>query len=558
MKKNIILFLGFFLTAMITGAQIAPDKYYVQFTDKNNSPYSISNPEAYLSQRAIDRRNRQNIAIDMKDIPVNPQYLQGVIKTGATILNPTKWLNGTTIYTDNPSVIAAINLLPYVSSVSKSEITGGSQKSGKAFFENEDYDVSPSAYLQANSTSTYDYGPSYNQISMLNGDQLHALGYRGEGIIIGVLDAGYDNANNLPVFDSLWADGRVLGNYDFVDGGAIQFDKHFHGTGVLSLMAGNYPGQIVGTAPRASYYLFRTEDGASEYIIEEYNWVSGAEYADSVGCDVLNTSLGYSEFPDDPTQNHTYEDMDGNTTPITIGADVAASRGMVVVNSAGNSGAASWYYISAPADGNLVFTIGAVNAAGIPWISSGNGPTYDGRIKPNVAAQGEGAYYATPNGTFTQGNGTSLSSPITAGMMACLWQACPDISSMELMNAVQQSASKSETPDNKIGWGIPDFMAAHNLLSVTEHDEDDRFSEVSAYPNPFKDFFEMRFNASESGTAKLAVVDMTGRIIIDKNYTILRGNNIVRFNELGNIPSGIYFLRLESGRSVLTSKLLRQ
>ncbi|RLD52427.1 MAG: hypothetical protein DRI97_14505 [Bacteroidetes bacterium] len=359
MKKNIILFLGFFLTAMIAGAQIAPDKYYVQFTDKNNSPYSISNPEAYLSQRAIDRRNRQNIAIDMKDIPVNPQYLQGVRNAGATILNPTKWLNGTTIYTNNPSVIAAINLLPYVSSVSKSEKIGDSQENGKAFFENEDYSVAPSAYLQAKSTSTYDYGPSYNQISMLNGDQLHALGYKGEGIIIGVLDAGYDNADNLPVFDSLWADGRVLGNYDFVDGGAIQYDKHFHGTGVLSLMAGNYPGEIVGTAPRASYFLFRTEDGASEYIIEEYNWVSGAEYADSVGCDVLNTSLGYSEFPDDPTQNHTYEDMDGNTTPITIGADVAASRGMVVVNSAGNSGTSSWYYITAPADGNEVFSIGS-------------------------------------------------------------------------------------------------------------------------------------------------------------------------------------------------------
>ncbi|RLD52426.1 MAG: hypothetical protein DRI97_14500 [Bacteroidetes bacterium] len=200
---------------------------------------------------------------------------------------------------------------------------------------------------------------------------------------------------------------------------------------------------------------------------------------------------------------------------------------------------------------------GAVNAAGIPWNSSGNGPTFDGRIKPNVAAQGEGAYYATPSGSFTQGNGTSLSSPITAGMMACLWQACPDINSMELISLVQQSASRAHNPDNKIGYGIPDFAAAH-LLSVYEHDEDDRFSEVSVYPNPFKDFFEMKFNASESGTARLAVVDMTGRIILDKNYTIVPGNNIVRFNELGNIPSGIYFLRLESGNSVLTSKLLRQ
>lgn len=538
-------------------AQIAPNKYYIQFTDKNNSPYSISNPEAYLSQRSIERRAAQNIPIDMKDIPVNPQYLQGVRNAGATILNPTKWLNGTTIFTDNPAVITAIEALPYVESVSKSQIIGGNALKEKPFFDNESYGLVPSENTRAKSTSTFDYGPSFNQISMIKGDQMHELGFRGEGMIIGVLDAGYENADDLPVFDSLWADGRVLGNYDFVDGGALQYDKHFHGTGVLSIMAGNLAGEIIGTAPKASYYLFRTEDGATEYIIEEYNWVSGAEYADSVGCDVLNTSLGYSEF-DETLQNHTYEDMDGNTTPITIGADVAASRGMVVVNSAGNSGASPWYYITAPADGNEVFSIGAVNANGFPWISSGNGPTADGRTKPNITAQGEAAYYANTTGGFTFGNGTSLSSPIVAGMMACLWQARPNTSSMELMNAVQESASMADVPDNKIGYGIPDFMAANNFLSITEQDEEDRFSEVSVYPNPFSDHFEMRFTSNETGPARLVVVDMTGRTILEENYSITMGNNTIRIDDQGNTPSGVYFLRLESGKSVLTSKLVRQ
>jgi len=556
MTRLTIIFIALVISYLQLGAQVAPDKYYVQFSDKDNSPYSINNPEEYLSQRAIDRRNAQGIAIDIRDLPVNPAYIAGVRNTGANILNPTKWLNGVTIQTDNASVISAISMLPYVVSVTKASLKTVGDASTKEFFRNEAYGALPSAESGMKSSQFFDYGASFNQIDMVRGDELHEKGFRGEGMVIGVLDSGFDQADSAAVFDSLWSENRVLGTKDFVVGGPIMFDKHFHGAGVLSIMAGNYPGELIGTAPKASYYLLRTEDAATEYIIEEYNWVSGAEYADSVGCDVLNTSLGYSEF-DDPSQNHTYEDMDGNTTPITIGADIAASKGMILSTSAGNSGASAWFYITAPADGDSVLSVGAVNSQGVPWISSGNGPTSDGRIKPDVAAQGEGTYFfASYSGTFTWGNGTSLSSPIIAGMMACLWQSMPDKTNMELIEMVKQSASLADAPDNKIGYGIPDFMEA-NLLSVYEQDDVNFFEGITAYPNPFTTSVNLAFTAGEPGVVKLSLVDLTGRKLKAQTYQHSSGHNLILLDELGDMPGGIYFLRLENANAAVSAKLIK-
>lgn len=537
-------------------AQVAPDKYYIQFTDKNNSPYSINNPEEYLSQRAIERRIRYNIDIDMKDIPVNPQYLQGVASTGADILNPTKWFNGVTIETSDPGVITAIEALPYVLSATKSPVTIVNE-SKKTFFINESSSDSPPYAVNLKESSSLDYGPSFNQIHMLRGDEMHAMGYRGEGLVIAVLDAGYDNADNLEVFDSLWNNGQILGTRDFVDGGEVTFNKHYHGTCVLSCMGGILPGELIGTAPDADYWLIRSEDGGSEYLIEEYNWVSAAEFADSAGADIINSSLGYSDF-DDPSQNHTYEDMDGNTTPITVGADVAASRGMAVVTSAGNSGSSSWYYITAPADGDSVYSIGAVNWEGIPSNFSGHGPTYDGRIKPNIAAQGEGTYYAIPSGGFTYGNGTSFSSPIIAGMVACLWQANPYKSNMDLLSSIQASGTLASAPDNKIGYGIPDFMAANNILTVIEGNEEEVLTNISLYPNPFSSSFDLRLDAESGSDTRLSIVDMTGRIVIENTYHLTKGENVISVSGLGNIPAGIYFMRLDNERSSVTLKVVKQ
>jgi subtilisin family serine protease len=555
MKKLTIFAVACFLMN-ISFAQVSPGKYYIQFTDKDNSPYSIDNPQEYLSQRSIDRRAAHGIAIDMKDMPVNPQYIQGVRDEGATIINPTKWLNGVTVVAE-PSVITAIQALPFVKNVRKSVSGPDTKFKDKEFFSREEIGVKPPIPVVLKGTSSLHYGSSLNQISMLKGDEMHELGFRGKGMIIGVLDAGFTRADEIAVFDSLWNNGQIIASYDFVDDAALSYSKHYHGTMVLSTMGGNLPGEMVGTAPDAQYILLRTEDGASEYLIEEYNWVSGAEYADSIGADVLNTSLGYSDFDDD-SQDHTYEDMDGNTTIITIGADIAASRGMAVVNSAGNSGESSWFYITAPADGDSVFCIGAVDAQGIPAGFSSNGPTYDERVKPNVSAQGLGTYIAQPDGSFAYGNGTSFSSPIIAGMVACLWQANPEMNNMELFNAIEQNSSLAPDFDYKLGYGIPDFVAANNYLSVKDRDIADLFKGINIYPNPFNSSLSIEFTAEKAAMLNLSMADMTGRIVFSRSYPAVKGSNMIKMDEAGEIPSGIYFIRMESEGAVLNAKVIRQ
>jgi len=542
-------------------SQVAPTKYFVRFTDKNNSPYSIDNPSEFLSQRAIDRRQIQGIAIDETDIPVNPAYLNGVAGTGAVLLNPTKWLNGVTVFTIDPSVIDAINALPYVANVILSAVDNTGEQIEKSFFKNEIYDDSQVYnYKQGNETGAFDYGMGLNQIQMLGGDVFHEMGYRGQGKVIAVLDAGFINANTLPVYDSLWQNNQVLGTHDFVRGGEVQFDAHPHGTMVLSCMGGNIPGELIGTAPKASYWLLRSEDTGSEYLIEEYNWVSAAEFADSVGADVINSSLGYTVFYD-PTQDHTYADMDGNTTPVTNGADMAAKKGILVVNSLGNEGSGSWYYLNAPSDGDSVLGIGAVDGGGNIASFSSHGPSYDGRVKPDVVAQGSGVYVADPNGGFTFSGGTSFSSPILAGMAACLWQANPSLNNMQIADAIRQSADRYLNPDDMYGYGLPDFVLANNILTVINGPEGESVV-VNVYPNPFKEIFTI--NAARMQGSKgagqtagvLEISDISGRLIGMKHIDLSDGTTSIDL--LQHAPKGLYFIKLDLNGVQYVSKIVKE
>ncbi len=551
------------LTALLAGAQaqIAPDKYYVQFTDKNNSPYSIDNPQEYLSQRAIERRGRQNIPIDLYDIPVNPSYVQGVGATGATILNKTKWFNGVTIYTEDPAVLEAIGNLPYVAWVTAPDASApmSSIKEDdlqKSFFLWENYRQDAPAYLKnTGSASDFNYGLSLNQIQMLNGDQFHGMGYRGQGMVIAVLDAGFTNADSHDAFDSLWFNNQILGTRDFVRGGESTFDEHPHGTMVLSTMGANYPGQLIGTAPKASYWLLRSEDGASEYIIEEYNWVSAAEFADSAGVDIINSSLGYTEF-NDPSQNHTYADMDGDSTPITRGADFAASRGILVVNSLGNEGGSAWYYLSAPSDGDSVMGIGAVDANGFIAGFSSHGPSYDGRVKPNVVTQGSGVYVADAFSvnSYTFSGGTSFSSPILAGMAACLWQANPLLTNMQIKHAIEESASQYQAPDASMGHGIPDFVMANNILTVIDSPTENLIvSEL--FPNPASEQFYLRLHSASEGQGRAVVTDMSGRFLYSREFQVSPGD-LVQLPVMGTLTPGIYLVWLQFNGSQAHHKLI--
>lgn len=566
MKTNTITILFLFLVLTID-AQIYPDKYFVRFTDKNNSPYSVENPSEFLSQRAIERRQKQGISIEESDLPVNPAYIQGVANVGAVIINPSKWLNGVSVYTNDPTVISAINALPYVSGVTLSPETARAQEENlprfeKPFFAHEWFNGAEAKPVKSgNETSAFNYGMSLNQIQMMNGDSFHQMGFRGQGMVIAVLDAGYLNTNTMDVFDSLWQNNRILGTRDFVLGGEVQFDDHWHGTMVLSCMGGNYPGELIGTAPLASYWLLRSEDAGSEYLIEEYNWVSAAEFADSVGADVINSSLGYGDGFTDSSMDHTYSEMDGNTTAITIGADMAARKGILVVNSLGNEGNSDWYYLSAPSDGDSVLGIGAVDPEGNYAPFSSHGPSYDGRAKPDVVAQGSNVWVANPgSGTFGYSAGTSFSSPILAGMAACLWQANPSMNNMQVAQAIRESASKYTSPDEMLGYGIPDFLLANDLLTVIDS-PDGKSGTVRLFPNPFKSSVTLRIEgevAQNSGnkTGTVEISDYTGRVIGIQMISVSEGKNI-KVDFLEQAPKGIYFVKVNLGDFKSVEKIIK-
>lgn len=534
-------------------------KYWVEFTDKNNSPYSISNPLDFLSQRAIDRRLNQNISIQENDLPVNSWYIDSVVNIGATLLNRSKWFNAVSIYTNDTSVVNKIKKLSFVKNTSPvAMLAKGVDKSADNKFYKESYGPLQTEMNVQSSASDYSYGASANQITMIGGDILHKLGYSGQGMVIAVIDAGFKNADKLTVFDSLRAHNQILGSWDFVERNDSVYEDDNHGMAVLSTMGGNLPGQLVGTAPKANYWLLRSEDAASEYPIEEDNWAAAAEFADSVGADVINSSLGYSTF-DNSSLNHSYADMDGNTTRVTIAADLAASKGILVVSSAGNEGSGSWHYITAPADGDSVLTVGAVDAIGYYASFSSVGPTADGRIKPNVVTQGSGSIVASSGGGVQSGNGTSFSSPIMAGAAACLWQAHPTYNNMEIMNAIQESASQASTPDYFKGYGIPNLGLADLLLTGIEVNDYTQDELLKVFPLPFYDKLTIWFYSSSDQDVKIEITDLSGKRVYYAQTSVWRNSyNPMVISALSTFAQGLYIFNLQTEEKYYTRKMLKQ
>ncbi len=562
MKKTLTL-IFFVLFSYFSFGQNKANTYIIKFRDKGVSKYSLTEPGMYLSERSIERRLIQEIPLDESDLPVNPEYIRQLRSLGAEVFYTSKWLNLAIAFIEDPDILSQLRSLSFVKNVDHSKVLE-SKKSYplmKRFFVQEKYQkIDPSKLNRSKfGTVGLDYGLSGNQAQMLKVDQLHNQGYMGDGMIIGVMDAGFSSADQMDVFDSLFLNDRILGTRDFVQPGNSDLyntSLSTHGTMVLSTMGGNLPGQIIGTAPHASYYLFRTEDATAEYLMEEYNWVAAAEYADSLGVDVFNTSLGYTKF-DNPDEDHTYADMDGNTAPITIGADIAASKGILVINSAGNEGSNEWHYISAPADGDSVLTVGAVDPDGVYAFFSSVGPTSDGRIKPDVMAQGYNSVVAgIPNG-IAIASGTSFSSPILCGAATCLWQANPDYNNMEIYNAIKESASKSINPDNFYGWGIPDFVVANSIL-VGNIELSNYSSNIKCYPNPFTDFIVADFSIQTYEIADVILLNSQGvtlKKIAAKD--LHSGENRIKFDGLGLLPKGIYFIQISNGSGKITQKIIK-
>ncbi len=523
-------------------------KYWVKFKNKNGSPYSISNPSAFLSAKSIARRANQGIAVDMTDIPVNQTYINQVNATGAKVFQCSKWMNAAIVIVTNTVQLTAINSLTCV-------LNSAPVARIKTSKPDENLVPIANTFKQAQVTTGYNYGPSFTQINQIGADCMHSVGYRGQNMVIAVIDAGFYQADVNPVFDSLYNEGRLLGTRDYVQGGTSVYEDFLHGANCLSLMAGNTPGQLIGTSPKASYWLLRSEDVSSEKIIEENNWVVAVEFADSVGADITTTSLGYTTFdPAYSSQNHTYAHLDGKTSVASIAATMAARKGIFVLNSAGNDGGNSWNYIGVPADADSICTVGSVNGSGVHSGFSSVGPTADGRIKPDLSSMGEGTYVCNPGFAFSSGNGTSYATPILAGAVACLWQANPTKTNMEILQALKATASKSSNPDNDYGWGIPNMCAAHNLLNgttigLTPFKKSLNFK---LFPNPAQQ--QINFTLSQK-IENIQLTDVLGKIM-EVSFTEKETNQYSI--QLNNLPKGVYFIAVKTTDGLLNSKFVKE
>jgi hypothetical protein len=525
-------------------------KHLVFLKDKHNNSYDLSNPQGFLTQQAIDRRIRYNIPCNEQDLPVSPAYVTQIVRHGAKVLYPLKWFNAVMITTDNPVSLAAISALPFVdhvSAVSNDSRKGTAIKKGTQQISSiQPVKMAPlSASGNSASGGNLNYGNAWNQVSMIGLHNLHDLGFTGQGMKIVILDAGFWDVDKGIAFSYLWQQGLILGTRDFVDPGGNVFIQHTHGESVLSVMAANLPGQIIGTAPDAAYWLLRTEDAwGGEYIEEEYNWAAGAEFADSVGADIITSSLAYTTF-DDSTSNHTYSDLDGNTTPAVIAADLAASRGMLVVNCAGNLGDVAWHYISTPADGDSVFTVGAVNESEVYQQFSGKGPTADGRTKPDVVAQGYNTAIIYGNGVLTVGTGTSFSTPVISGALACLWQSVSNVTANDVRTAVRNTASRSNSPDNFVGWGIPDMMAARSsLISLSSGPSaETELHGFSLSPMPFTNTLTLNLLHGMTGPVLVEMYSASGQMVYRMEFAASTALHY-EMAGLGKLPAGLYVLRV--------------
>lgn len=534
--------------ASVAFSQVGENHYLVYFGDKEGTPYSVDQPEKFLSERAIVRRINQNIPITEEDLPVNPEYIAKVKGIGdLEVIYALKWFNAVLIETEDQEVINSIRGLDEVIEAKASPYIDGDQS----------IDLE-SKKVVISSKNNSGYGPSFNQIDMINGVSLHDAGFTGKGIWVGVFDGGFSFADQVSTLENLMGSTRLLGTKNFVESTDDVYARSNHGTYVLSVMAGYLEDSLVGTAPEASYLLCITEDVAIERRIEEANWVRAAEYSDSLGIDVINTSLGYTIF-DLENENYTYEDLDGNSTLITRASNIAASKGMLMVSSAGNSGNSPWYYISTPADGDHVLAIGAVRPDEAVASFSSRGPRVDGAVKPNLVAQGQAVVLTDLGDGIRTANGTSFASPVIAGMSACLWQAVPQATSEEVFEAIERSASLYQNPNDSLGYGIPDFQIALSMLENLTNTRNLAVAgdELKTYPNPIADgaMLNLVLPKKFGSNVTLEMVDMNGKKVMDRSINSFEGR--ARLQSMPAFNGGLYLIsvRGENGQQA-TSKII--
>ena len=525
MKKLFPLFI-FFISFQLFSQEDA----WVFLKDKPSASTFISSPLTMLSQRSIDRRTRQNIAIDTKDVPVEATYYSQIKNAnGITVLAKSKWLNAIHVQGTQTDIKDLKTNLSFVENI---EFANDGLNAKGSVSQNSSDTKNKNKFAKIN--TTFNYGNAANQIEMLKGDYLHEQGFAGSGMQIAVIDAGFPNVNTLAAFKRLRDNNQILGGYDFVDRSTSFYTGDNHGTNVLSDIAGYIDEQFIGTAPEASFYLFRTEDAANEVPLEESLWVEAAERADSLGVDVINTSLGYTTF-DNSNYNYSYADMDGKTAFITRGAEIGVSRGMILVNAAGNSGSDSWKYMGAPADATSVFTVGAVNATKTIAAFSSFGPTADNRVKPDVLAQGQSVYVIShTSGDPYQSNGTSFSSPVMTGVVACFWQAFPNLTNTQIMQWIRESADRYNNPHEQYGYGIPNFESAYaKVLNVEKLSFE---NSTTVFPNPVTNQLNIQTNTNDLSSLTIQIYNVFGKKVFEKKDLQSKRINV------SELKKGIYIL----------------
>ena len=542
--RKILVFL--FLISFCNG--FSQEDAWVYFNAKPNASVFYSNPLSELTQRSLNRRTTQGIALDIKDAPLHQPYIDQITAaTGITVLAKSKWLNMVHVRGLQSNIVAlsGLSFVDHIQYANHSLNPGGrmAPASNKVSKINK--------WQDSNETQiTYNYGNSANQVQMLNCHILHQQNYTGTGKIVAILDAGFPGVNTAAPFASLRNRGLILGGYDFVNNSTTFYTGNNHGTNVLSTMGANAT-NLVGTAPDASYYLFITEDVANEEPLELSNWVEAAEEADRLGVDVINSSLGYFGF-DNAAYSYTYAKMNGQTSVASRAVDIAFAKGMICVISAGNEGSTAEPHVGTPGDATFAVTVGSVTSAEVKSGFSSIGPSFDGRIKPDLMAMGTASVISNTGGTITTANGTSFSSPILAGAITSFWSAFPNKTNTEIVQLVKASADRYAvsivTQNNDYGYGIPDFQAALNTaLSSPEFNT----TSFNLFPNPTNNEITISSTDNIVG-ASIKLYNNLGQLVLEKNI-----DTQTQKISLQSLNNGIYYYNIASAEKTLYGKLIK-
>ena len=539
---------GCLLALSVRAQDVQKTRYIVFLADKDTTAFSLEHPEKFLSAASLERRKQQNIPLDSSDLPVNPQYVAALASAGADIYYTSRWLNAVMI-DSAPEDTSGYQQLDFVTrlEVIKPTRKGSRKKQGSSYGEK-------AAPLRGFDRDEQLLNMVQNE--MLGIDEMHQAGYTGKGIAVAVFDGGFKGVDTVSFFRHLYENNQMIPGYDFVGNSPHVYRYGQHGTEALSCIAAYEPGVLEAGAYDAQIMLCITEESTSEYRVEEYNWLFAAEMADSAGIDLISTSLGYTTF-DDSGMNYEYQDLDGNTAVITRAVNLAASKGIVCVVSAGNEGSSKWRYVSPPADATNVLAVGAVSSSGDRVSFSSMGPTADERIKPDVSALGLQTVVVDGGGNVTRSNGTSFSAPLIAGLTAGVWEAFPNDTNLEIMDKIRAAGSLALTPNNELGYGIPTFNATlETVLATTKNQPAEANYQV--FPNPIENGSLSITSALSSGfdeAVDVYIYNSTGQLVIHEHFLSSSGPTYTL--DTSSLSQGVYILHILSPTTSDTVKIIK-